>query len=219
MRLWLKIGLGVAAALAAAGAIVYYLWDSDWRWQPHTLAKDQDEIAKSLDQSGWVSPHLTGPKLYVVVYRTCPACLAFEAAEFPKLQKADIDTRVIVIVRPDVNGQALSTSAERATVAELWLNRSWKLFQQWSLAAPDTWTPVGIAPADGDGARTAVVAGGQQFITDLTSQLGDNGVAFDYPMLVWWTKDGRMRACACTAPQQWKYVETELGAGPAPPAS
>ena len=42
-----------------------------------------------------------------------------------------------------------STAPERSTVAELWTNRSWKLFQQWSLAPAASWTAPGILPADG----------------------------------------------------------------------
>jgi hypothetical protein len=220
MRRWLLLlSLALAGIVVVAGASLFLVWDLDWRWQPHTLTKNQDSIAKMLDQAGWVSPHLTGPKLYVIAYRACPDCLAFETAEFPKLQQADVDTRVIVVARPDLNGQALSTSAERATVAELWLNRSWKLFQQWSLAAPDTWTAPSVAPADGDGARTAVIEAGRQMVSDLTPELADSGVPFAYPTLVWWTRDGRMRACACGAPQTWKYVQAELAAPvPAPTA-
>ncbi len=211
MRPWMIIaGLTLAGIAAAAGAVLFFLWDTDWRWRPHPIDKDQDSIAQALDTSGWVSPRLTGPKLYIVVYRNCPACVTFEAAELPRLEKADVDTRIVVIARAPQNGQQLATPAERATVAELWINRSWKLFQQWSLAAPGTWTAPGIAPADGDAARTAVVAAGQRMVTDLTHDLADNGVAFDYPMLVWWTRDGRMRACACTDARMWKYVDQEL---------
>jgi hypothetical protein len=206
------IGLVVVGILAVAGAVLFLMWDLDWRWQPHTIARDQAELAQALDQSGWVSPHLTGPKLYVIAYRDCAACTQFEQTEFPKLQAADVDTRMIMIARTDLNGQTLSTPAERATVAELWTNRSWKLFQQWSLASPHTWTAPGIAPADGDAARTAVIEAGRLLVSSAKPLLGANGVSFDYPTLVWWTKDGHMRACACTSPDSWGFVEKELGA-------
>ena len=206
------IWLALAGILVVAGAVVFLLWDLDWRWRPHTVTKNQTEIAQALEQSGWVSPHLTGPKLYVIAYRGCQACQQFEQDAFPKLQAAEVDTRVIMIARPDRNGQALSTPAERATVAELWVGRSWKLFQQWSLANPQTWAAPGLAPADGDAARTAVVEAGRALVTNVTPQLKANGVAFDYPTLIWWTKDGHMRACACTSPQSWGFVERELGA-------
>ena len=206
--LWLAL-IGV---VAVAGAGVFLMWDLVWRWQPHTITKDQAEIAQALDQAGWVSPHLTGPKLYMVSFRSCPDCIRFEQTEFSRLQAAGVDTRVIVIARADTNGQPHSTPAERATVAELWLNRSWKLFQQWSAATPQTWTAPGIAPADGDAARTAVVEAGRTLVTNLIPQLKDNGVSFAYPTLVWWTKDGRMRACACEKAQPYGYVLKELGA-------
>jgi hypothetical protein len=206
--LWLSL-LGV---IAVAGAAVFLFWDLDWRWRPKTIGKDQAEISQALEQSGWVSPHLTGPKLYIIAYRDCPACLSFAQSEFPRLQAADVDTRVIMIARADENGQVNSTAAERSTVAELWTNRSWKLFQQWSLATPQTWAPPGVPPADGDAARTAVVGASRQLVATLTPQLNDNGVRFAYPLLIWWTKDGQMRACACENAQTYRYVEKDLGA-------
>jgi hypothetical protein len=205
-------GLVLVAILVVAGAVVFLLWDLDWRWRPATITKHQAEIAKALDQSGWVSPHLTGPKLYVIAYRTCDACNQFETAAFPKLQALEVDTRVIMVARPDVNGQALSTPAERATVAELWTNRSWKLFQQWSLANPQTWAAPNVPPADGDAARTAVVQAGHGLMASLEPLLKDNGVKAGYPILIWWTKDNHMRGCACTSPQSWGRAEKDLGA-------
>ena len=206
------IVLVAIAAVVSAG--VYLAWDLDWRWRPHTITQRQDTIARALDQSGWISPHLTGPKLYLIVYRACAACDAFEKAAFGQLQAADVDTRVIAIARPDMNGQPRSTPAERATVAELWTNRSWKLYQQWSLAPPGAWTAPGIPAADGDAARTAVIEVGRQLAASLTPGLAANGVRFDYPMLVWWTRDGRMRACACLDPRSYRFVQTELAASP-----
>jgi hypothetical protein len=204
--------LAVLGVLALGGFIVFELWNLDWRWRPHTIDKHQAMIAQSLDQSGWVSPHLTGPKLYVIAYRDCPACIDFETREFPKLQAVGIDTRVIMIARADLNGQSRSTPAERATVAELWTNRSWKLFQQWSAAPAAAWTAPGVSPADGDAARTAVVETGRTLVDDLTPLLKDDGIRFGYPTLVWWTKDGKMRGCVCDRPQTYKAVEKELGA-------
>jgi hypothetical protein len=211
MRRFLLI-LSLLGVLAVAGAVVFLMWDLDWRWRPHTITKHQDEIAQALAQSGWVSPHLTGPKVYVVVYRACDACGQLEQTVFPKLQAADVDTRVILIAQPDLNGQPRSTAAERNTVAELWTNRSWKLFQQWSLATPAAWTAPNIPSADGDAARSAVIEVGRQLTTRLAGQLKDNGVDLDYPTLIWWTKDGKMRACACTSAQSYGFLEKELGA-------
>jgi hypothetical protein len=211
MRRFLLI-LGLVGVLAVVGGIVFLMWDLDWRWQPHTVTKNQIEIAKALDQSGWVSPHLTGPKVYVIGYRSCEDCLRFEQNVFPHLQDAGVDTRVILIAQPDLNGQARSTPAERNTVAELWTNRSWKLFQQWSLVTPAAWPATGIPSADGDAARTAVLQVGRDLVTSLTSELKDNGIDFAYPTVIWWTKDGKMRACSCTSPHSYGYVEKELGA-------
>ncbi|MBV9993626.1 MAG: hypothetical protein JO127_00305 [Caulobacteraceae bacterium] len=207
--------LGWAAAIGvigAAGVILFAFWDLDWRWRPHTITKHQQEIAQILAQAGWVSPRLTGPTLYMVSFRACPDCIRFERESLPKLQAASVDTRVIMVALRDRNGQARSTPAERATVAELWINRSWKLFQQWSQGAPEAWTAAGLAPADGDAARMAVVEASRSLTERLAPLLQDNGIRFAYPTLVWWTKDGRMRGCACESAKSYRYVEQELGA-------
>jgi hypothetical protein len=155
----------------------------------------------------------------VVLYQGCEPCQTQLPAAIAKLQAADVDTRMIVIARADKNGQALSTPQDRALTAELWTNRSWKLFQQTFpavSAAPPSPTarvaPPLIPPADGDAARSAVIEVGRQLATTLGAQLKDNGVSFGYPTLVWWTKDGKMRACACTSPQSLGFVEKDLGA-------
>lgn len=149
----------------------------------------------------------------MVSYRACPDCVRFAQAELPKLQAAGVDTRVIMIARADRNGISGSTPAERATVAELWVNRDWKLLERWmALTAPDAWSATGIPPADGDVARTAVIEAGRKAVEDLTPPLKANGVRLAYPVLIWWTKAGVMRGCACERAQSWRFVERELGA-------
>ncbi|HEY9236523.1 MAG TPA: hypothetical protein VIP08_15970, partial [Phenylobacterium sp.] len=140
--------LGLVVALVAVGGYAY--WAKELRWRPKTITRNQAEIARILETAGWVSPGKTGPKLYMVSFRTCPDCIRFMAEEFPLLHAANVDTRVIVIARRDVNGASKSTPAERATVAELWLNRSWPLMQQWEEVPAEAWTAPGVAAADGD---------------------------------------------------------------------
>jgi hypothetical protein len=197
--------------VGAIGGALYLWWNLDLRWRPHLIAKNQSEIAAILAGSGWVSPGLAGPKLYVVAYRDCAACNRFEASEFPALQKAGVDTRVIMIARGDLNGQPRSTAAERSAVAELWVNRSWGLLQRWNASPPANWTASGVAPADGDVARSAVVEAGRDMADRLRPLLKANGVRFREPVLVWWTKDGKMQGCACTAPQSWGAERRDLG--------
>lgn len=206
-QLWAIVALGVA--LVCGGGWAY--WNYQLRWQPKTITKHQEEITKILESSGWVSPGKTGPKLYMVSFRTCPDCVRFKAEEFPALHAANVDTRVIEIARADYNGVPKSTPAERATVAELWLNRSWPLMEQWESVPADAWTAPGIAPADGDMARTAVVEAGRKMVTDLKPLLKANGINFAYPTLIWWTEDGKMRGCACEKRETYRFVRRELG--------
>lgn len=199
--------------LIVIGAVGWLWWTLDLRWRPHAITKDQPQIARILDGSGWVSPHLRGRQIYMIVYRDCPACTAVETAELGKLQAAGVDTRVIVVARPDKNGLVQSTPAERATVAELWTNRDWSLFQRWMAATPaSAWTAPGIAAADGDVARTAVVDAGRNTLDELRPLLKHNGVTLGYPTLIWWTKASVMHACVCEQPASLGPVTSELGA-------
>lgn len=211
MRHW-KLWLGLVLVVALLGGGYYWLWKVDLRWRPKTIAKNQAEIGKILEQSGWVSPGNKGPKLYMVSYRTCTDCIRFEKTEFPKLWKAGVDTRVIMIARSDRNGVERSTPAERATVAELWANRKWALHEAWTAGNPDLWTAPGIAPADGDIGRTALVEASRKLVDDLTPLMKKNGVSFAYPLLVWWDDKGVMRGCACEQAESYRFVRKELGA-------
>jgi hypothetical protein len=206
-RLWAIAVLIVGVA----GAGLWAWWNYDLRWRPKTISKHSGEITQILEQSGWVSPGRTGPKLYMVGFRSCPDCIRFKTEQFPDLYEAGVETRVIEIARRDVNGLAKSSPAERATVAELWVNRSWKLLEAWEAAPPEAWKAEGIAPADGDVARTAVVEAGRDMVDDLKPLLKANGIRFAYPLLIWWTKDGVMRGCACEKPETYRFVRAELG--------
>ncbi|MDB5431991.1 MAG: hypothetical protein JWP35_3107 [Caulobacter sp.] len=208
LGLWLSIILVVAAV----GAGLWAYWNFDLRWRPKTITKHQAEITKILEASGYVSPRLPGPKLYMISFRSCPDCIRFKTEEWPGLHAAGVDTRLIEIARRDVNGIAKSKPAERSTVAELWINRSWTLSQQWDDTPIDAWTAPGIPPADGDIARTAVVEAGRNMIDQLKPLLADNGIALRYPTLIWWDKEGRMRGCACEKRETYRFVRAELGA-------
>ena len=208
-----KIWATVVLLAVLAGGAGWAWWSIDLRWRPHEIKKNQAQITKILEQSGWVSPGLNGQKLYMVSFRSCPDCIRFKTEEFDKLHAANVDTRVIEIARRDVNGVPKSTPVERATVAELWANRSWALAERWDSVPIPAWKAEGIAPADGDVARTAVIEAGRKMVDDLTPLLRANGLPdkMHYPTLVWWTKDGTMKACACEDRRTYKYLRKDLG--------
>ena len=211
----LKLWGSLILILLVVGAGLYGWWSLDLRWRPHTVTKNQAEIAALLERSGWVSPGLKGPKLYEISFRTCPDCVRLRLNEFPKYHKAGVDTRVILVARRDYNGVSKSTPQERSTVAELWINRSWRLLEQWEDTPPDAWTAKGLIVADNDTARSAVVEASRSLVEQLQPMLAKNGVdndGFRYPTLIWWDQKGRMRACACEKPQTYRFVRKELGA-------
>jgi hypothetical protein len=202
-----KIWGSVVLVLAVVAAGVWALWNFELRWRPKTIVRHQAEITRLLEQSGYVSPGLKGRPLYVLAYRDCAPCTRFREEVFPALHAAGVDTRVIMVAR-----QAQSTPVERSTVAQIWITRDWNRLQAWESVAPQAWRGIGVPPADGDIARTAVVESGRVLVERLQPLLAKNGVKPGYPTLVWWNDEGEMRACACDRPQSYRFVRKELKA-------
>jgi hypothetical protein len=199
------------AMLAAIGGAMWLWWWFDLRGDPHTVRKDQAALAYELQHAGWVSPHVNGKIVYVLVGGECPACEKFETGPLEALEARGVDTRVIVVAPADRNGKAMSTPADRAAVAEFWIDRSWPLYKRWREPSPTTMA--GVAPADGDAARTAVVEAARKSAATTADLLGRNGVAFGYPMAIWWNKAGDMRASLVDNPTAAGKAEREIEAG------
>lgn len=180
---------------------------------PIPLLRHAGEAASLLDCAGWVSPGQGGRPLYVVGFRSCGDTVRLKAALFPDLLAAGVDIRLITIARRDQDGVAKSTPAERATVAELWLNRDWALAERWEATPVADWTAEGIPAADGDPERTAAVEAGRTLVDALTPLLLEEGVTqdrFRYPTLFWPEPDG-WKALVCESPETWPVVREALG--------
>jgi hypothetical protein len=200
----------VGAMIAGGGYWAY--WNFYERFRPVTIAKNQTEIQRLLDESDWVSPGRTGPVLWMISFRDCTDCIAYQRDEFPKLAAANVDTRVIVFARPDHEGLQESTPAERATIAELWINRDWNLYARWMATSHKDWTADGLKPADHDFARNAVVNATRDYVNQMTPLLKGAGLGDTYPILIWRDRDGFLKACACTDTRSYHFIETDLGA-------
>lgn len=197
--------------LAVIGGGVWLWWVFDLRGSPHTLKKEQASLAYELQRTGWVSPHVNGKIVYVLVNRECPACGTFEVGALEALQARGVDTRIIVVAPGPVKGKAISTPQDRASVAEFWLNRDWNLYRRWRERSPTTMA--GEQPADGDMARTAVVETASRSADTIADLLKRNGVKFGYPMAIWWNKAGDMRASLVDNPTASRKAEREIEAG------
>jgi hypothetical protein len=211
------IGLLIGAAVAGG---LFWAYEFFWaRFQPRILTKDAAQIQRLLDEGDWISPGRSGRALYMVVYRDCDACLAYQRQEFPKLAAVNVDTRVLVFVRPDEGGEALSSPSERSTVAELWINRNWDFYEKWTATPEGDWAPQGLRPSDNDWARSAVVTATHLYVDKLTSLLHENGLNGSDPILIWRDQKGRLKACSCTDRLSYHFVRSDFGApANAPPA-
>ena len=200
--------IGLVLAIGAFWAYQHFYA----RFQPVTVTRNQTAIQRLLDESSWLSAGGGGEPLYIVGYRDSAAMQRYEREEAPKLRAAGVEVRIIVFARPDREGLAQSTAAERATVAELWLTRDWTLYQRWTATPSNNWTAAGIPAADGSLARGAVVEAGRDFVSRLTEALRGEGLKIGYPLVIWRDREGYMKACACSDSRSWAFVRDDLDA-------
>ena len=132
--IWSILTAIVAVILIGVGYWAY--WNFFARFQPVTITQNQAEIQRLLDEASWVSEGAGGRPVYVVGYRDSAAMERYLREEVPRLKAGGAEPRFILFARPDREGMAQSTAAERATIAELWLTRDWRLFQRWTSTPP-----------------------------------------------------------------------------------
>ncbi len=211
-RFFIWSALAALIGLILAGVGYWAYWTYYARFQPVTVSRDQAAIQRLLDESSWLSAGGGGEPLYIIGYRDSAAMQRYEREEVPKLRAAGVEARVIVFARPEREGLAQSTAAERATVAELWLTRDWTLYQRWTATPVRNWTAAGIPAADGNLARGAVVDAGRTFVASLAGHLKSNGLQTGYPVIIWRDQQGFMKACACSDSRSWTFIRDDLGA-------
>jgi hypothetical protein len=219
--IWSGLAVVIGLVLAVSG---YFAYDYFYaRFQPVTIARNQAEIQRLLDEASWVSPGGGDQPLYIIGYRDSAPTQGYERQEADKLRAGGVDVRVLMFARPDREGAPQSTPAERATLAELWLTRDWTLYQRWTAGPSRAWTAAGIPPADGNLARTAVVDASRQFIARLDPLMRDAGVKPTWPLVIWRDREGFLKACACADSRSWAFIRDDLNApdtvgaaGPAP---
>lgn len=211
-RFFIWSALAAVIGLVLAGGAYWAYWNYYARFQPITVTRNQADIQRLLDEASWVSAGGGGAPLYIIGYRDSAAMARYEREEVPKLRAAGIEARIILFARPDREGLAQSTAAERATIAELWLTRDWTLYQRWTATPVRNWTAAGIPAADGNLARGAVVEAGRTFVANLATDLQEAGLQTRYPLVIWRDREGFMKACACTDQRSWVFIRDDLGA-------
>lgn len=219
--IWSGLAVVIGLVLAVGGYLAYDHFYA--RFQPVTIARNQGEIQRLLDEASWVSPGGGDQPLYIIGYRDSAPTQGYERQEADKLRAGGVDVRVLMFARPDREGAPQSTPAERSTIAELWLNRDWDLYRRWTAGPSAVWTAAGIAPADNNLARTAVVGASRQFVDRLDVLMRDAGVKPTWPLVIWRDREGFLKACACADSRSWAFIRDDLNApdtveraGPAP---
>jgi len=207
--IWTLLATIVGLALAAGGFWAY--WSMYARFQPVTITRNQAEIQQLLDASPYLSAERGGVPIWIVGYRDSAATQAFAGPEAERLRAGGIEPRILLFARPDRDGIAQSTAAERATVAELWLSRDWALYERWMATSPANWTAAGLPAADGSPVRMAVVERSRELSAELAALLRDAGVPTRWPLVLWRDPQGFLKACACSDRRAWPFIEDDLG--------
>lgn len=209
--LWAMALVIIIPALIGTGYWIY--WDQFQRYAPVTITRNQAEIQALLDKADYVSPGRNGGQaIYLVTYRNCAPCRAFQEQEFPKYDAAGVDTRVIVFAPADDQGLKRSTVAERSTIAELWLSRKWEFYQAWFLSSDANWKATGLPVSDNDFARSAVVDATRDYVSQLSALLSANNVRVSYPLVIWRDQNNMLKVCSCTDPKAYHFIREDLGA-------
>lgn len=156
---------------------------------PHafTITQHADELGLLLEGSPYVSRHGQGPALYIVTFRSCPTCFAFEARERAGLQAAGIDLRWVIYARRDAGGKPRSTPQELAMVAELARTRDPSQFEDWyaGSAAEDAQSSALPPPVESSPDRLAAIEAGRSLVDRFDTILKDNGQQMAIPAMFW----------------------------------
>ncbi|MBB5745157.1 hypothetical protein [Brevundimonas variabilis] len=207
--IWTLLAAVVGVALAAGGFWAY--WSMYARFQPVTITRNQAEIQLLLDASPYLSAERGGVPIWIVGYRDSAVTQAFAGAEADRLRAGGIEPRIVLFARPDRDGVAQSTAAERATIAELWLSRDWALYERWMATSPANWTAAGLPAADDNAVRMGVVESSREMSSELSALLRDAGVPTRWPLVLWRDPRGFLKACACSDRRAWPFIEDDLG--------
>ncbi len=206
--LWAMALVVIIPALIGTGYWIW--WDQFQRYAPTTITRNQAEIQVLLDKAGYVSPGRGPQAIYVITHRSCETCRAFQEQEFPKYDAAGIDTRVIVFAPADDQGLKRSTAAERSTIAELWLTRSWPIYQAWFMSSDANWKATGLPVADNDFARSAVVDATRNYVSQMSTLLSANNVRVAYPLVIWRDQNNMLKVCACGNEKAYHFIREDL---------
>ncbi|MDV6331407.1 hypothetical protein [Asticcacaulis sp. 201] len=230
--LWAMAFVVIVPTLFGVG--YWFYWDQFQRYAPVTIQNSADiaKLQSLLDRADYVSPDYqkailtTGPAsgvttsvtqpvakkwVYMVGFRTCDTCRAYEDIEFPRLQQGNIETRVIPFALADNGTVKQSTPEERSTIAELWLNRSWPLYVKWRNTPAEVWKAENIEVADNDLARSGVVWASRDFINQIAPILRNNKVNVAYPLVFWRNKNNDLRVCSCSSKKAYHFIRQDLG--------
>lgn len=152
-----------------------------------------------LEGAAWTS---LGPRrsvLWVVGGRRSPDLGRFVRERAPRLAAEGVEVRYVPTAPAD------APEADRALVAELWLNRDLALYRRWidGVAAP---------PQTADVFRDAVAQAARAFSADLAAALGR--AETDEALFVWRDGSGVLQVCACAAADRWRAAPDARPAAP-----
>lgn len=183
---------------------------------PVAITVEADELGRLLEGAGWVRKGQGRIPVYAIGFRSCPDCLALEAAAYPKLEALGADMRDIVFARADsAEGKPRSKPGERAMVAEIWKNRDYNLWVSWHETDPDTYYKTEALPpsADTDPERKALVEKSRDTVAKIERIINANGLPTLYVPALFWKQNGVWQVYVGYNPQTFDSVVVPKIAG------
>jgi hypothetical protein len=156
------------------------------------LTQQTDALETLLADMPWVSAKTSDHKIvYQFSFRTCPPCIRFKKEAWPDLEKAGVQTRLVMTAR-----RSRSSPNERTAVVELARTRDWTMAQDWmkSNSPKGYYRKMDFTAADGNAAREADLEKLRGQIDLLDKLLTANGIDMAYPTLLWQDADNIWRA-------------------------
>jgi hypothetical protein len=188
--LWGSLAAGIAGL---AGGVWWRQRDGDLR---AITLKNPRPVLAALAASPWVGPMRGGAILWVVGFRGCPWCAAFERVEVPKFLANGVDVRSFVFPpsHPET-GAITAPSEERAVLATLYASRDEALLKDWfATNAPITFAAErGLPPVDDIPGGKASLTAAVSIARRLEGLFSTETKSFGYPALVW-QRGGEVRA-------------------------
>ncbi|MGI4818889.1 MAG: hypothetical protein ACRYFE_10235 [Janthinobacterium lividum] len=203
-RLWAGLAAGAGLGLLLAGASIGAWWMLDGRHRPVQITGDAAAAQGAIEGAPYVALNSGVRPVTLIGPRDNAVFDQWARQEAVQLAAQGREVRVITI--PSGYGGA----AEEATVAQMWLEPSKTLFDEWMGRRAELWTAAGLTPVGRDPLRQEALARAKGFATEISDLVGAQN---RWPLVFWHDPAGALALCVCDTQQSQAKARLTLGLG------